>query len=56
MPKIPIVGNALPNEDEEKKVPLRVEEYFAKEGSAPPTVDDQFRKDVDGMNMEFEVD
>ena len=57
MPKIPIVGNALPNEDEEEDVPLRVEEYFAnKDGSAPPAIDNQFRKEVDGMNMEFEVD
>ena len=54
MPKIPIVGNALPNEHEE--VPLRVEEYFGNDESAPPTIDDQFRKEADGMNMEFDID
>ena len=54
MPKIPILGNALPNEED---VPLRVEEYFAgNDGSAPPTVDEEFRKDAAGINMEFDVD
>ena len=56
MPKIPILGNALPNEEEEN-VPLRVEEYFAgTDGSAPPTVDEQFRKDAAGKDMEFDID
>ena len=59
MPKIPIVGNALPNEGEEEDIPLQVEKYFEEndDGSAaPPTVDDKFRENAAGMDMEFEVD
>ena len=58
MPKIPIVGNALPNEGEEEDVPLQVEKYFEEsDGSAPPPkVDDKFRENAAGMDMEFEVD
>ena len=55
MPKIPILGNALPNEKEEEDVPLNVEEYFAGK-SALPTVDERFRKEAAGVNMEFDFD
>ena len=58
MPKIPIVGNAQPNGGGEEDVPLQVEKYFQENnGSAlPPTVDDKFRENAAGMDMEFEVD
>ena len=59
LPKIPILGNAFPNEGEEEDVPSRVEEYFAgNDGSALPAVDEQFRKDAAAAaaGMDIEID
>ena len=59
MPKIPILGNALPNEGKEGNIPSQVEKYFEgnDDGSAPPpTVDDKFRENATGKDMEFDVD